>query len=179
MIIGAISYFSFCSRKEPVEPKIITVIETRWDTVRIDSIVYIPKWKEKIVYKWDTINPEPIDTAAILQDYYNKYYYEDTIKLDSIGMVLVQDTVSQNKIMYRLTVPKIAVPTKTIRITEYINENEWYLGGGLTAAQGGIQNIEGEVLFRSKHQQAFGAGVGINNQFKPSFSIKYYRKIGK
>lgn len=173
------AYFKYCTRKEPVEPKIITIVETRWDTLRIDSIVYIPKWKEKIIYKWDTINPEPIDTAAILQDYYNKYYYEDTISLDSVGRVIVKDTVSQNKILYRLTVPEINVKTTTVYIKEYLNENEWYVGGGLIANKQGIQNIEGEVLFRSKQQQAFGAGIGINNEFQPTFSIKYLRKIGK
>jgi len=37
------------------EPKVITKVETKWDTLRINSTVYVPKWKTKIVTQVDSI----------------------------------------------------------------------------------------------------------------------------
>ena len=37
------------SNSDGVEPKVITKIETKWDTITINKIEYIPKWVEKIV----------------------------------------------------------------------------------------------------------------------------------
>ena len=56
------------------EPTIITETVTKWDTLKIDSLVYVPKWRTKITTIHDTI-PADIDTLGILKDYYAKYFY--------------------------------------------------------------------------------------------------------
>ena len=66
-----------CSGKEGKgiaknEPITITQTVTKWDTVTIDSLVYIPKWKTKIETIHDTV-PANIDTLDILKDYYSGY----------------------------------------------------------------------------------------------------------
>ena len=54
---------------QPTEPTIITDTIIQYDTIRIEKINYIPKWKTKYITKVDTI-PSDIDTLAILKDYY-------------------------------------------------------------------------------------------------------------
>jgi len=39
---------------KPVEPKVVTKIETVWDTLEIEKEVYVPKWRTKVVTKYDT-----------------------------------------------------------------------------------------------------------------------------
>ena len=31
----------------PIEPKVITKVETKWDTVNIVKEVYVPKWRTR------------------------------------------------------------------------------------------------------------------------------------
>jgi hypothetical protein len=179
ILLLVIFYMKSCKEELPIVPTIKTVVETRWDTIVMDSITYIPTWKDRIVYKWETLPSIPIDTTEILEDYYSKYYYEDTISLDTLGNLTIRDTVTQNKIIYRSITPTLTVPITTIRITEYLNQREFYIGGGVSTNRHQIESLQGEVLLRSKNQQAFGAGIGINNQLQPTFSIRYYRKIGQ
>ena len=47
------------------EPTIITETITKWDTLKIDSLVYVPKWRTKIKTVHDTCllytSPSPRD----------------------------------------------------------------------------------------------------------------------
>ena len=86
-----------CSSKtnDIIEPKVITNVETKWDTIVVNKEVYVPKWKTQIIteFKTDTnrINI-PIDTLEILKDYYSKKVYVDKVLLDSLGTVTITDT---------------------------------------------------------------------------------------
>ena len=60
---------------KPVEPVTIVKVETKYDTIVKEIVSYVPKyrtevkWKTKIVH--DTIIEQaPIDTLAILKDYF-------------------------------------------------------------------------------------------------------------
>ena len=87
-----------CSfNSDVVEPKVITKVETKWDTITVNKEIYVPKWKTKIItkYKNDTIVINtPIDTLEILKDYYSKNVYIDEIILDSLGIVTITDTIT-------------------------------------------------------------------------------------
>ena len=101
------------------EGSVITKIETKWDTLKIDSLVYVPKWRTRIVTEHDTI-PTDIDTLSILKDYYSKYFYTDTLDLDSLGNIVINDTISKNQIIFREINPNIYIPTTTIE-RDFIN----------------------------------------------------------
>ena len=76
----------------PTEPQIIrdTVIE--YVTIEKEYPVYVPKIKYVTKVDIDTFTT-PIDTAAILADYYAIKTYEDTQVLDSLDLTIT-DTVS-------------------------------------------------------------------------------------
>ena len=170
------------SNSDGVEPKIITKIETKWDTITINKIEYIPKWVEKIVtiYENDTIVINtPIDTLEVLKEYYAKNVYVDKIVLDSLGIVTITDTISQNKIFSRSIISDILIPTTTITSDIYINEREFYWGLNVAGRSSQINYLGGGLLYKSKRKNVYGLGIGINEGFQPIISASYYMKIGK
>lgn len=166
--------------KQPImtEGSVITKIETKWDTLKIDSLVYVPKWRTRIVTEHDTI-PTDIDTLSILKDYYSKYFYTDTLDLDSLGNIVINDTISKNQIIFREINPNIYIPTTTIERDSLISKHEFYYGFGLAGNQNQFSYIGGELLWRSKQKKIIGAGLGINQNLQPIISFRMMWKIGK
>ena len=165
-----------------IEPKVITKVETKWDTITIDKPIYVPKWKTKVITKYenDTILVRiPIDTLAVLKDYYAKNVYVDEIVLDSLGTVIITDTITQNSIFSRQIQSNILIPTTTITEEHYINKREFYYGLGLQGRSDQIKYLGGELLYKDKKRQIYGLGLGINHEFKPVISGRMYWKFGK
>ena len=163
------------------EPVIITKVETKWDTITINKVKYVPKWTEKIVtvYENDTIIINtPIDTLEVLKEYYAKNVYIDKIVLDSLGTVTVTDTISQNKIFSRQIKSDILIPTTTLTQEIYLNNREFYWGLNVAGNKTQINYLGGGILYKSKRKNIYGLGVGINENFTPIISGSYYMKIG-
>ena len=172
----------------PIET-VVTKVETRIDTVTINSVEYVPKIVNKIVpeyievYKTDTVlvNTQ-VDTAAILQDYYTQYVYQDTLDLDTLGSVTVIDTVSQNKIQSRQFTSNILIPTTTITNTTYINDKGFYYGVSLGVNHQILHSVSGEVLYKTNRNMIYGVGLGLGSDsqlLSPVISGRVYWKIGK
>jgi hypothetical protein len=168
-----------CSSTPKVEPKVITKVETKWDTVKITETKYVPKWKTKIEYRWDTIPlPLSIDTINVINDYFSKYSYIDTINFDSLGYVMVIDTITQNQITGRNVQSNLLIPTKTITNNVYLNKRELFFGVSVNASSSQVEGINSELLFINKKRQGYGIGVGINPDFQPIYTGRLYWKIG-
>ena len=167
-----------CSSTPPVEPEIITEVITRWDTLKVATKEYVPKYIRKTVVKIDTFQV-PIDTMSILRDYYAKYFYTDTIKVDSLGFIVINDTVTRNLISKRDVQSNIFIPTTTINNTIYLYKRELFGGISVGSTPSAIQNLSGELLFVNKKRQAYGFGLGLNNNFDPIYTARLYWKIGK
>jgi hypothetical protein len=160
------------------EPTIITETVTKWDTLKIDSLVYVPKWRTKITTIHDTI-PADIDTLGILKDYYAKYFYTDTLSLDSLGNIVINDTISRNSILFREIQPNVLIPTTTVTNTVYINNREFYVGVGLKGRTDQINYLGGELLYKTKNKQVYGVGIGVNQDFQPVLGFSMHWKLSK
>ena len=167
-----------CSSTPPVEPEVITEVVTQWDTIKVAEKEYVPKYIRKTVVEIDTFRA-PIDTISILKDYYAKYFYTDTIKIDTLGTIVINDTVTRNLISMRDVQSNIFIPTTTITNTIYLQKRELFGGVSVSSSPTAIQNLNGELLFINKKRQAYGIGAGINNQFQPVYTVRMYWKIGK
>jgi hypothetical protein len=167
-----------CSSTPPVEPEVITEVVTQWDTIKVAEKEYVPKYIRKTVVEIDTFSV-PIDTISILKDYYAKYFYTDTIKIDTLGTIVINDTVTRNLISIRDVQSNIFIPTTTITNTIYLKKRELFGGVSVSSSPTAIQNLNGELLFINKKRQAYGIGAGINNQFQPVYTVRMYWKIGK
>jgi hypothetical protein len=122
-----------------------------------------------------------LDTAAILFEYYAQYKYSDTLSLDTLGYVVVNDVISQNKITARNYKYKVDIPVKTTIITNTIYENkrEFYYGLGMAGNMNQLNYVGAELMYKNKKKQAYGLGVGINQKLQPVLSGHIYWKIGK
>ena len=77
LVVALLLQRSCYSNPKVVEPKVITNVEIKWDTVTINKEVYIPKWKTKVIteYLSDTVLINtPIDTLEILKDFILKMF---------------------------------------------------------------------------------------------------------
>ena len=167
-----------CSSTSPVEPEVITEVVTQWDTIRVAEKEYVPKYIRKTVVEIDTFSV-PIDTISILKDYYAKYFYTDTIKIDTLGTIIVNDTVTRNLILMRDVQSNIFIPTTTITNTVYLYKREFYGGISVGSTNQAVQNINAELLYINKKRQSYGFGVGLNPQWQPVYTVRMYWKIGK
>ena len=163
----------------PIEPTERVVRDTivEYTTIEKEYPVYVPKIKYITKVDIDTFTT-PIDTAAILADYYAIRTYEDTQVLDSLDLTIT-DTVSQNQIIGRKIAHNFTYPRKTIKETVYINQRELYVGIGITGDLNQLQYLGGEMVFKNKKRQAYGLGVGVNQNLVPVISTRMYWKLGK
>ena len=179
VVLAALLFFQRgCSSTPPVEPKVITEVVTKWDTVKVEQTEYVPQIIEKVVINIDTFTT-PIDTVSVLKDYYAKYFYTDTIQLDTLGSIIVNDTITRNLISFRDVQSNIFIPTTTVTNTVYLYKREFFGGVSVGTTNQAVQNINGEILYVNKKRQAYGFGVGLNPQFQPVYTVRMYWKIGK
>ena len=160
------------------EPQVITEVVTHWDTVKVENTKYVPKVIERIVVNIDTF-ATPIDTLSVLQDYYAKYFYTDTIKIDTLGYVTINDTITRNLISFRDVQSEILIPTTTITNTVYINKRELYWGTTLNGDRTQLNNLSGNFLYKTKKRNVYNIGVGVDSEFKPVYTIGMYWKLSK
>ena len=178
VLIVVIFLMRSCSGKgTPVEPQIIrdTIVESVINEKEYP--VYIPKVKYITKVNIDTFST-PIDTSAILSDYYAIKTYEDKQVLDSLNLVIT-DTISQNQILGRKIAYNFTYPRKTIKETIYLNKRELYFGVGVTGNPDQLQYLGGEMVYKNKKRQAYGLGVGVDQNLVPVISIRMYWKLGK
>jgi len=171
-------YQNSCSSTPPVEPQTITEVVTRWDTLKVATKEYVPKYIRKTVVDIDTFQA-PVDTISILKDYYAKYFYTDTIKVDSLGFIVINDTVTRNLISKRDVQSNIFIPTTTITNTTYLYKRELFWGASVSGNKEQIQSVNGELMYVNKKRNAYGFGVGVDQNFQPIFTGRLYWKIGK
>ena len=179
-IITLLTVQRSCTPTSPSDDVIITTkTETRFDTIHDSITAYVPKWKTKIITDTDTLLLNvPVDTQAILKDYFSTYLYVDTIQRDSLFMILT-DNISQNTIKSRKVEYKLIIPTTTITNDIITLKNKFYIGGGVLGNKQGINYIGGEFTFINKKDQLYGLNLGINGELKPVIGFKTGWKIGK
>ena len=183
LVLGIVLFRKSCST-QPVETEVITEIETKWDTLKVSKTEYVPKIIRKTIVDIDTFSV-PVDTSAILSDYFAKNYVIDTISLDSLGFVVIRDTISRNLISFRDVQSDVLIPTTTITNTSYIYRREFFWGvalGGMTNPvqdESPISYVSGELMYINKKRNAYGFGFGVDKDLLPIVSGRIYFKIGK
>lgn len=173
VIVGILIFVFFYGRKcgkDSVKPTIITLtnIDTVFDETKIIDTQYIPIIHRISKYDIDTFYLTKKDTITILGDYFSKKYYSDTAIIE-YGSIVINDTISMNKILSRGLEARLYVPTiqKTFTL-EKPETNTIYLG---LNANGGSQNyfysIGGDVSILNKKGRMWSLGVKVTteNQF--------------
>jgi hypothetical protein len=167
----------------PTEPVTIVKVETKYDTIVKEVKSYIPKYVEKIEWKTKTVHDTveihdtvPIDTLSVLDDYLSARVYNDTLKEDSITLI-INDIISQNRIMSRNVKYSLVYPTTIIQTEREVNKRELYVGFGIGGDRQQLSFVGSELLLRNKKERIYGVGLGINQNFKPILTFKMSWKV--
>ena len=167
----------------PAEPVTIVKIETKYDTIVETVPTYIPKYKTRVKWKTKTVHDTvevhdtiPVDTASVLEEYFATYAYTDTLKKDSVTFI-INDTISQNKILSRGIKYNLVYPTTIIQTEREVNQRELYVGFGLGGDRQQISYAGSELILRTKKDKLYGVGIGINNSFQPILTFKMNWKV--
>ena len=165
-----------------VKGKKYVVIKHDIDTIYkpVTQVVYRPGeviFIDKPVY---VEVPSKVDTGAILQDYYTKFPYKDTLKLtEGLGFIAINDTIFKNKILNRTFdshVNKI-----TIKETLYLEQPPKvmaFIGGVAGFDRVNIVNFVGpSLLIKDKKDKIYSIGVGYSNAKTISIQGGIYWKI--
>ena len=171
------------SKGTPVEPVTVVKVETKYDTIVEKVETYIPEYRTKIKWKTKTVHDTvevhdtvPVDTLSILEDYFATYAYTDTLKKDSVTFI-INDTISQNRILSRGINYSLVYPTKIIQTEREVNKRELYLGFGIGGDKQQLSFVGSELLLRNKKERIYGVGLGINQNFEPILTFKMSWKV--
>jgi hypothetical protein len=145
---------------EVIKHEIDTFYETKTQTVYRKG--------QDITHEVEVVKeiPANVDTASILKDYYAKVFYNDTFKLkDTLGYIVINDTISKNRIAGRKFNSSINVPT--IKETLYLKElnNNFFVGPSFQL--GASPSVGGDVHLKTKKDMLFGVGAGLNLNATP------------
>ena len=134
LLLGYVMFLRECTNC-PECPENDTIIEYVYNTDTIKSIdtAYMP---EIIYQKIDCVRwvHSQVDTAEILKNYFTLNYYSDTLVNDTNALVVINDTITQNRILSR--VPAISIYPHILKETTYIKlkpelRNKVFLGAGV------------------------------------------------
>ena len=152
-----------------IDGKKYELIKHEIDTIEVVKTKVVTKKGEDIYH--ETIKevniPAIVDTQALLQDYFAKNIYKDTLQLpDSLGNVSLIDTITQNKILGRTF--NASVKQRTIKETTIVKElpkTQVYYGltGGFNKADV-VSNIGAGLLIKTKKDKIYNLGIGVANR---------------
>ena len=178
LVLIAIVVFQQCGGNKKTTGEIVKVdgkkyelIKHEIDTVEVVKTKVVTKkgediYHETIVEK-EVIIPTIVDTAALLKDFFAKNIYKDTLNLpDSLGIVSLIDTITQNKIFGRTF--NASVKQRTIKETTIVKElpktKVFYgLEGGFNKADV-VSHLGLGVLINTKQDKIFHLGIGAANR---------------
>ena len=152
-----------------VDGKKYELIKHEIDTFEIVKTKVVTKKGEDIYHETikEVTIPAIVDTQALLHDYFAKNIYKDTLQLpDSLGIVSLIDTITQNKILGRTF--NASVKQRVIKETTIVKElpkTKLFYGfeGGFNKADV-VSHLGLGVLINTKQDKMFHLGVGVANR---------------
>ncbi len=106
---------------------------------------------------------EPVDTMVILRDYFAKVYYKDTVKNDSSALIVLNETVSKNRIAHR------EVIFQNRRATAIIEERKKAI---VLGAGANVKGLDVSVGYRMNRNVL---NLTYSNH---GFGLRYQRELG-
>lgn len=165
-----------------IEGKPYEVIKHEIDTIDIVKTKVITK-QGKDIYHDTTIFvqvPMNVDTMEIIRQYFAKNVYKDTLYLpDSLGFIIMLDTISKNTIESRMFTAN--VKQRTIKETTIVKELPktkifWGVGMGFDKVNY-INNVNVNLLLNTKCDKLYNIGAGVDINKTPFVNASIYWKI--
>jgi hypothetical protein len=151
-----------------INGKKYNVLDNLVDTqyITFEKIVEKPG---KTIYKDTTIYidiPLSVDTLNVLKSFFSKNVYIDTLKLDdSLGFIVLTDTIHQNLISDRIWYTKInKVYISNTKIVEEVPKNQYYFGFNTTLNRVDLVGSVGlSTTLKTKDDKLYNFTIGMMN----------------
>lgn len=176
ILLIVIVVISFKGCNDPInDGKVEHIIDTVFKEVKVTVPKYVPKWRERVHEVQVQVEiPANIDTAAILDDYYAKYKTIDTLNLvytdttnveRSFGYGIVEDVISENRIIERGVVWNYKIPTIYHKIIIHPKpKSQVYLGAMANVNSLQIlSSASAAVLYKTKRDKIYVINAGAAN----------------
>jgi len=176
--------------KEPIinEPTSVTQIDTIWKiktdtiikTVKEISVIHMPVPADPQYHPSDNIDTCKVRFDKLLKDMLTKRVYADTLKLDSLGTIVINDTVFMNKLGKRTKIYDYKIPlvTKTVTITKHAEpRRQLYIGGNIFGNNANIEMVTPGILYKSKKDNIYQVNLGVKFDGTISYGLGMYYKI--
>ena len=174
-----------CNNNMDIEDNKITVkTDTVWKVTKdtVFKTVNAVKTEYISIDKEEYKPGESIDTCKtrfnnLLKEHLVRTVYSDTLKLDSLGTVVIQDTVWLNKLYCKreyIKDYKIPFVTKTITKKED-PRRQMYIGGN--AFIGGSGLLTPGLIYKDKKDRVYQANVGVGFDGSINYGFGMYWKI--
>ena len=155
--------------------------DTIHDTIVYQTTVYTPQ----LVYRdtgsilWRSL---PIDTSQIISDYFARNLYIDTIQNDTNAFIVLTDTISRNRVIYRY--PQITLFPHHITETKLINVMPKLKGKVLLGVQLGRNpeqfSFSPSLMYQTKKETAISFSYDILNKdffFSFYWPLRFKKKV--
>jgi len=172
---------------EPVQPEKPGVeVDTTYKYITLTETKTVTKTKTDTQYIKEPWMVPDTNYAALKKQYEylvlqyaSKNIYQDTVYIDSIGFMVLTDTVRKNMLAQRMYNHKYKIPTITITKTIPLPpKRQVYVGGAVGATYPvAITNVQAGVLFKNKKDQIFGLSAGLDNRGVMTYMLSSYWKI--
>ena len=111
---------------------------------------------------------------SVLRLYYAKYLYLDTLRL-KYGKIYVQDSVQQNKIIWRSWGADLLIPVEKTTVTvKEPGRNQIYFGAGAVYSRSITPSVG--LMIKTKRDRIYGVSLGISNAL-PVYGGHIYIKL--
>lgn len=175
-----------CNDFKIEQPKETIKTDTIWKTTKdtVFKTVNVVKKEFIAIDKPEYKSTESIDTCktrfnSLLKEHLVRTVYSDTLKLDSLGTVVIRDTVWLNKLHGKreyIKDYKIPFVTKTI-IKQEESKRQLYIGGNVYGNANSLQLITPGILYKNKKDQVYQVSVGLNMNGGITYGFGMYYKI--
>ena len=178
-----------CTNKPIVnEPTSVTKIDTIWKfktdtiikTVKVISVIHVPVPSDPQYHPGNNIDTCQVRFNRLLKDMLTKRVYADTLKLDSLGTIVINDTVFMNQLGKRTKIYDYKIPlvTKTVTITKHADpRRQLYIGGNIFGNNNNIEMVTPGILYKSKQDNIYQINLGVEFDGTISYGVGMYYKI--
>ena len=150
--------------------------DTVFKTVKVTNIKYVPL-KDKKYTVSDNCDSSKVRLDNLLKEHLVRTVYADTIKLDSLGTIVVKDTVWLNKLYGKreyIKDYKIPFVTKTITKKED-PKRQMYIGGNAFIGTSGL--LVPGLIYKDRKDRVYQANVGVGFNGSINYGFGMYWKI--
>jgi len=163
----AVFYFRGCLPEKKYSPEVIRIEGKKYEVLKHDTVYQkktITQYRDGVyVYKYDSVYveiPQNVDTSAILKDFYAMNMFADTLKTE-IGNIVLNDTISQNKIKGRTYTASFKYPEIRTIVKERPKAAVFAGLGSSIDGEAKLQEVSAHIFLETRKRRLYGVGVGI------------------